>query len=174
MQGSHQPEHIFALKQAIELYDVYQTKIEACDREIEAVLNEFASQIEEDAAIPSAKAGDKKSNAPSFDLHGHLFRLTGVNLMSLPGINSYTAFKVIAEVGLDMSRWETEKQFAAWLGLCPGTKVSGGKRLSEERTPNANRAAAAFRMAASTLWRSQSALGAFHRRMKARLGGEKR
>jgi transposase len=96
-----------------------------------------------------------------------------VNLGSLPGISSHTAFKVIAEIGLDMSRWETEKHFASWLGLCPGTKVSGGKRLSGKREPNANRAAAAFRMAASTLWRSQSALGAFHRRMKARLGGEK-
>ncbi len=139
------------------------------------VLNELESQmaVKEPELLVMKPSEGKSHNALGFDLHTHLYRLTGVNLGLLPGINSYTAFKVIAEVGLDMSCWETEKHFAAWLGLCPGTKISGGKRLSGKRTPNANRAASAFRMAASTLWRSQSALGAFHRRMKARLGGEK-
>lgn len=173
--GNYQPEHVFALKQAVELYDAYHEKIKACDTEIEAVLNELESQVDvKEGEVPPPKSGDRnKGNAPEFDLHTHLFHLTGVNLASLPGVNSYTAFKVIAEIGLDMNRWPTEKHFASWLGLCPGTKVSGGKRLSGKRQPNANRAAAAFRMAASTLWRSQSALGAFYRRMKAKLGGEK-
>jgi hypothetical protein len=175
LQGNYQPEHLFALKQAVELYDVYQHKIQACDHEIEGVLKELENQVEvKTVEVPAVKSEERRqSNAPSFNLHGYLFRLTGVDLSALPGISSLTAFKVIAEIGLDMSRWNTEKQFAAWLGLCPGTKVSGGKRLSGRRMPNANRAAAAFRMAASTLWRSQSALGAFHRRMKTRLGGEK-
>ena len=175
LQGSYQPEHVFTLRQAVELFDVYQNKIKDCDQEIEAVLSELESHIEvKEMKVPAAKHGEGRSaNAPDFDLHRHLFHLTGVNLGSLPGISSYTAFKVIAEIGLDMSRWATEKHFAAWLGLCPGTKVSGGKRLSGKRMPNANRAASAFRMAASSLWRSQTALGAFHRRMKARLGGEK-
>lgn len=174
LQGNYQPEHVFALKQAVELYDIYQSKITDCDQEIETVLNELESHVElKGREVPAAKAGARAANAPNFDLHTHLFHLTGVNLGSLPGVSSYTAFKVIAEIGLDMSRWATEKHFAAWLGLCPGTKVSGGKRLSGKRMPNANRAATAFRMAASSLWRSQTALGAFHRRMKARLGGEK-
>jgi transposase len=174
LQRNYQPEHLFALKQAVDLYDVYQNKIKECDEEIEKVLNELETQIEvKEGEIPVEKAGARSGNAPNFDLNTHLFHLTGVNLGSLPGISSYTAFKIITEVGLDMSRWETEKHFAAWLGLCPGTKVSGGKRLSGKRLPNANRAALAFRVAANTLWRSQTALGAFYRRIKARLGAEK-
>ncbi len=174
LQGNYQPEHLFTLKQAVDLYDVYQDKLKECDQEIEEVLKELESQVEMKVGeVPAAKAGARSANAPDFDLHTHLFHLTGVNLGSLPGISSYTAFKVITEVGLDMSHWETEKHFAAWLGLCPGTKVSGGKRLSGKRMPNANRAALAFRVAANTLWRSQTALGAFYRRMKARLGAEK-
>jgi len=165
-----------ALKQAMELYDIYHEKIQACDKEIEALLAKFDGQIDLDNTdIPKPKAGNKKENAntPQFDLHKQLFRITGVNLTALPGINSHSAFKIISEVGLDMRHWRTEKHFVSWLGLCPGNKVSGGKRLSGPTTPTANRAAAAFRMAASTLFHSKSALGAFHRRMKARLGPAK-
>jgi len=80
---------------------------------------------------------------------------------------------VLAETGLDMSRWPTEKHFASWLSLAPGTKVSGGKQLSSRSTPSANRAAAALRLAARSLYQSKSALGAFFRRLKARLGTPK-
>jgi len=176
LQGNYRAEHLFALKQAMELYDIYHEKIQACDKEIEALLAKFDGQIDLDNTdIPKPKAGNKKENAntPQFDLHKQLFRITGVNLTALPGINSHSAFKIISEVGLDMRHWRTEKHFVSWLGLCPGNKVSGGKRLSGPTTPTANRAAAAFRMAASTLFHSKSALGAFHRRMKARLGPAK-
>lgn len=105
LEGNYQPEHVFALKQAVELFDVYRDKIKACDQEIEAVLNELESQVEvKEGEVPPPKAGDRKGgSAPAFDLHTHLFHLTGVNLGSLPGISSHTAFKVIAEIGLDMS-----------------------------------------------------------------------
>ena len=91
----------------------------------------------------------------------------------MPGINSHTAFKILSEVGLDMGHWKSEKHFASWLGLCPGNKVSGGKRLPGPSGPTANRAAIAFRIAAATLYHSKSALGAFHRRMKTKLGPAK-
>ena len=123
--------------------------------------------------VPAAKHGEGRSaNAPDFDLHRHLFHLTGVNLGSLPGISSYTAFKVIAEIGLDMSRWATEKHFAAWLGLCPGTKVSGGKRLSGKRMQTQT-GGKRFSNGSEFAVEKPNSLGAFHRRMKARLGGEK-
>jgi len=176
LQGNYRPEHLFALQQAVELYDFYHEKINNCDEEIEKLLCKFADKIDiENTEISASKPENKKenSNTPQFDLHKHLFRITGVDLTSLPGINNHSAFKIISEIGLDMSHWPTEKHFASWLGLCPGNKVSGGKRLSGPSTPTANRAAAVFRMAASTLFRNQSALGAFHRRIKARLGPAK-
>jgi transposase len=97
--------------------------------------------------------------------------MTGVDLTQLDGIQATTALVLISEIGCDMSRWPSAKHFASWLGLCPGTKVSGGKVLASRTKRVANRAATALRMAASSLYRSQSALGAYFRRLKARLGG---
>ena len=106
-------------------------------------------------------------------MYRETYRLTGVDLCSLPGMSSYCVFKIISEIGLDVSRWKTEKHFVSWLGLCPGNKVSGGKSLSSKTKPCANRAAAVFRLSASTLYHSKTALGAFHRRLKGRLGPAK-
>jgi transposase len=122
-----------------------------------------AHQVEAAAARPR-KA---RRTAPRFDVHDHLHRLTGVDLTRIDGIDAPTALKVVAEIGLDMTRWPTEKHFASWLSLAPGSKVSGGKKLSSRTKPSANRVAAALRLAASSLYHSQSALGAFHRRLRA-------
>ena len=99
--------------------------------------------------------------------------MSGVDLTRIDGINTNTALKIIAETGTDMSRWKTSKHFASWLGLCPGTKITGGKTISTRSKKVVNRAAAAMRMAASTLLRSKSALGAYYRRQRARLGAPK-
>ena len=99
--------------------------------------------------------------------------MSGVNLAGINGIDTNTALKIIAEIGIDMSRWKTAKHFASWLGLSPGTKVSGGKVLSSATKQVANKAAAALRMAAFTLFNSKSALGAYIRRQRARLGASK-
>lgn len=99
--------------------------------------------------------------------------MTGIDLTAVPGIAALTALKIISEIGLDMSRWKSGKQFASWLGLCPGNKVSGGKQLAGKTKRTSNYAASALRMAASTLYRSDSALGAFLRRLKFRLGAPK-
>jgi hypothetical protein len=96
-----------------------------------------------------------------------------VDLTDIDGIDTTSALKIIAEVGIDMSRWKSAKHFASWLGLCPGTKISGGKRLSAKSKPVANRAAVTLRMAAFTLLKSKSALGAYLRRQRARLGAPK-
>ena len=99
-----------------------------------------------------------------------LHRLTGVDLLAVPGVSTVTAMQLIGEIGLDMTRWKNAKQFASWLGLCPENKVSGGKRLSSKTKPSNNRAAATLRMAAFTLYRSPTALGAYLRRLKSHKG----
>ncbi len=171
------PSNFFAvtsLKQAAELMAVYHEKIRDCDKMIEQALSKFDSIVDKSAITPTKKRERSKNlNTPAFDLHGYLYKMTGVNLTAIPGINSHTAFKVISEIGLDLTKWATVKHFASWLGLCPGNKISGGKRLSGKTKPCANRAAAALRMAAVSLERSRTALGAFYRRQKTRLGAPK-
>ena len=99
--------------------------------------------------------------------------MTGVDLTQIDGIDALTALKVISEIGLDMTRWPTGKHCASWLGVCPGNKLSGGKRYRMRSKPTANRAASALRLAAQGLVNSHSALGAYYRRMRARLGAPK-
>lgn len=99
--------------------------------------------------------------------------ICGVDLTEIPGIDSNLAITILAELGTDMSKWKSEKHFASWLGLCPGNKISGGKVLNSRTKPSSNRVAAALRLAANALYRSQTALGAYFRRMRARLGAPK-
>jgi hypothetical protein len=172
LEGHYKPEHLFSLKQAVELYEFYQAKIVDCDRQIEEQLGVFDDQTDGQQTTPPAK-GKVGGNAPGFDVRGDLYRMTGVDLTRIEGIDAYTALKVVSEVGIDMSRWKSSKQFASWMGLCPGNKVSGGKRLSGKTKSVANRAAIALRIAANSLYRSKSALGAYIRRQKARLGAPK-
>jgi transposase len=112
-------------------------------------------------------------NRPHLDVRGSRQRITGVDLTAIEGIDEPTALTIISEIGLDMGRWPTVQHFTSWLGLYPHHRVSGGKMLSRATKPCANRVATARRLAASCLQRSQSALGAFFRRMHARLGTPK-
>lgn len=173
LTGHYRDEHVFALSQAVELFDIYQNKITACDEKIERQLSTFEGKDNVDRISLKKKPVKKSKNAPSFDLSSHLIRMVGVDLTGIPGIEAYSALKIISEIGLDLSRWKSSKQFASWLGLCPGNKVSGGKRLGGKSKRTGNYAASALRMAASTLHHSQSALGAFFRRLKARIGAPK-
>lgn len=177
LTGNYREEHIFTLKQALELYEAYQNKIKACDDEIEKQLFQFENRHEisvDELENSSLKKKQKKNkNEPDFNLTAHLLAITGVDLTAIPGVGAFSALKIISEIGLDMSRWNSGKQFASWLGLCPGNKVSGGKRLAGKTKRTSNYAASTLRMAASTLYRSDSALGAFLRRLKFRLGSPK-
>jgi transposase len=171
LEGSYRAEHLFALQQAVDLYDTYQRKIAECDVQLEAHLKTFDScEDGTPPATPPAAPRKAQGNTPRFDLRGALCRILGVDLTEIDGVDAYTVAKVIGETGTDMSAWPTEKHFVSWLGLCPGNRISGGKVLSSRTKPCANRAATALRIAAQTLYRSQSALGAFLRRMKMRLG----
>lgn len=175
--GHYRDEHIFSLRQALELYDTYQAKMAECDRAIEGQLTEFEDHVgkksESKKNVEPRKTKSRCKNALSFDVTSHLIRITGVDLTAVPGIEASSALRIISEIGLDLSRWKNSKQFASWLGLCPGNKVSGGKRLSGKSKRTGNHAATAFRLAANTLHQSKTALGAFYRRLRARLGSPK-
>ncbi len=173
LHGHWRDEHIFELSQALELFNVYQNKIAECDREIEAQLKRFKDLS--DGELPEGRPGRRRyqKNAPRIDIRGHLYRMTGVDLTKIDGVDSHTALKVISEIGTDMTRWPSAKHFASWLGLSPDNRITGGKVISSRTKPSANRAAAALRLAANALHRSDSALGAFLRRKKAQLGAPK-
>jgi transposase len=173
LEGHWRQEHLFELRQALELVEFYQKQIAACDHEIEAQLTRFEDKSGAQPLADRARPRKITRTGPGFDARSHLHRLTGVDLTRIDGIDAHTALKVVSEIGLDMTRWPTEKHFASWLGLSPGSKVSGGKKLSGRTKPSASRAAATLRLAANCLYHSKSALGAFYRRMKARLGAPK-
>ena len=171
LQGHWREEHIFELTQALELYRFYHDKIAECDREIEAQLERFEDRSDGGAPADNGRRG--QGNAPRFDIRTHLYRMTGVDLTRIDGIDGFTALKVIGEIGTDLTRWPSAKHFASWLGLSPDNRITGGKVKSSKTKPSASRAAAALRLAANALHRSDSALGAFLRRKKAQLGAPK-
>ena len=172
LRGHWRDEHLFELTQALELYRTYQDKIAQCDREIEAQLEQFEDRSDGEPPAPNRKKRNQK-NAPRFDVQGQLYRMTGVDLTCIDGVDAYTALKVVSEIGTDMTKWPTAKHFASWLGLSPNNRITGGRVISSKTKASANRAAAALRLAANALHRSDSALGAFLRRKKAHLGAPK-
>lgn len=175
--GNYQEEQIFCLTQALELYDFYSNQIEKSDQKIYKIMEELESTPNKETSESNPKPTKKKQRTKkhdfTFDMHKELIRITRVDLTAIPGINVQTAAKIISEIGIDMSKWETSKHFASWLGLCPGNKVSGGKRLSGKTAPSSNKAATALRMAANGLRLTNTALGAFFRRISSRLGAAK-
>ena len=171
LHGHYRDEYLFALKQSLQLYNTYQEQIRDCDIEIEKLLGKFDSKGDANS-LPSSKE-KRSSSAPAFDVRNELFRMTGVDLTKIDGISEFTALKVLSETGIDMSRWKSAKHFSSWLGLSPGTNVSGGKILSKKTKRIANRASSALRMAAFSLSNSKSALGAYYRRMRSRHGSPK-
>lgn len=176
LAGNYREELVFVLQQELQLYEVYQTQIAACDLQIEQCLSQFADRIDPTTTpLPPSKRRGKKQpgNAPSFDLRTHLYRISGVDFTQVDGFGVLTVLTLLSELGLNPSRFPSVKHFSSWLGLCPGSRITGGKRKSSQTRQVANRVATALRMAAQTLVRSHSALGAFYRRMQARLGAPK-
>ncbi len=170
--GNYRAEHLFALRQAVDLYEIYQAKIADCN---EAIVKQVACQTDKtgDPPPPTAKRNRVRERMRSgVNVRDLLFQKSGVDLFAIPGLGADTLLVLSSEVGFDLTAWKTVKHFTSWLGLCPGTKISGGKVLSRKVKRNPNRATQAFRMAAATQARSQTALGAFYRRIKSRTGGK--
>ena len=174
LTGNYRAEHLFTLTQALALYDFYTQQVADCDAEIE---RQFANLKPVDDALPPLRPSDKRDshskNGPSYDARSYLYRLTGVDLVAIAGLNESTVQTIIAEVGTDLSAFPSEKHFCSWLGLAPHNDISGGKRLRSRTLKTNNRAGQAFRMAAQSVAKSpDSAFGAFYRRLKARLGAK--
>jgi transposase len=187
LEGTWQPDLVFVLQQEVTMYDAYQQRIGECDQALEQHLKGVAdkmadtapaAQLSEAPSQETRRSGPKRrrkagSHAPQFDLGQELHRISGVDLTRIDGIDVGVAQTVISEVGLDMMRWKTEAHFASWLGLCPDNRITGGKVMRKGTRHVVNRAATALRLAATTLLRSQSYLGAQYRRLRARLGAPK-
>jgi transposase len=174
LTGHYKPEHVFALGQHLEAYEFAQRQLAACDRAIEVQLQQLATGAARTLPpAPAARLRQTHRNAPHFDVRTPLYQLSGADLSQLDGIGPYNALRLISEIGTDMTRWPTEKHFTSWLTLAPQNKVSGGRLLSSRTRPSANRAAAILRLAVFTLGRSQTALGAFYRRLSVRVGKAK-
>jgi len=186
LEGTWQPDLLFVLQQEVAMYDAYQQRITECDQALEqhlkGVPDKLAGPAPEGEPAPSIprerRSGPKRrrkagSHTPQFDLGGELHRISGVDLTRIDGIDVGVAQTVISEVGVDMTRWNTEAHFASWLGLCPDNRITGGKVIRKGTRHVVNRAATALRLAATTLLRSQSYLGAQYRRLRGKLGAPK-
>jgi hypothetical protein len=173
--GNYQPEHVFALQQALALYEFYHARIEECDVQIERTLMTLAAEKipPEEPLSKSRKHRSSQSNALGFDVQRALYQLAGVDLTQIHGIGPYLALRLVGECGTDLSRWPTAKHFTSWLTLSPGCKISGGKILSSHTRKTTNRVAALLRLAAVTVGKTTTALGAFYRRLAARIGKAK-
>jgi hypothetical protein len=172
LEGDYKQEHLFSLRQSLELFDFYRKKIDECDEQILLHLQSFEPKVdleEKPLKEPKRKRKKPQRNEPKQDLRPHLYKMSGVDLTLIPGIDTLTAYTVLSEIGIDMGKWKTEKHFVSWLGLCPDPRKSGGKLLKSKSRKVVNRAANALRMAAFNLKTSQTALGAYYRRLSSRL-----
>jgi transposase len=153
LEGDYREEHLFVLKQAVELYDFYHDQIEACDREIEACLSRFDTKVDlESNPLPPLKKGKKKpKDGPLVDLRIHLYRMTGVDFTQVDGLDVLMVQTILSETGLSPDAFPTTKHFISWLALCPDNRITGGKVKSTRTKKAANRAAMAFRIAAQSL-----------------------
>jgi transposase len=174
LTGNYRAEHLFALQQALALYDFYTAQLAACDAEIERQFANLKPASDDLPPLPPTTKRDTHSkNAPRYDARSYLYRLTGVDLVAITGLNESTVQEIISEIGTDLSAFPNDKHFCSWLTLAPHNDISGGKRLRSRTLPGHNRAGQAFRMAAQSVAKSpNSAFGAFYRRMKARLGAK--
>jgi len=171
LTGNYRPEHLFALRQALELYDFHRAKIAECDVEIEAVLRLLIEpRVPPETPLPSARHAKKTRNEITFDARPALYTMLGADLSQIHGFGPYTVLRLLAECGDDMTKWPTAKHFTSWLSLAPSNKISGGRILSSKTHRSSNRAAALLRTAAVSVGKTQTALGAFYRRLAARTG----
>ena len=175
LTGHYRAEHLFALEQAVALYDEYQQKVSACDMRIEAVLKQLSSRRshKEETIGLSRRRTIRQSNGPTFDVRAALYALLGKDVTQIHGLGPYVALKLVAECGDDLAAWPSAKHFTSWLCLAPGNKISGGKVLSSRTRRSGSRAAALLRLAAVSVGRTETALGAFYRRLSARIGKAK-
>jgi transposase len=173
LQGNWREEHLFALRQALKTYEHLRRQLAECDGCIRTYLKSLADNSGGAVLPKKTPRRSSKATEPTFDARRLLFRWSGQDLTVIEGIDQSTALNVLAEIGIDMSKWPTEKHFVSWLGLCPQHRGSAGRIKNRRLRGGANRAARAFRLAAQGCHHAKNALGAFYRRVQARAGGGK-
>lgn len=176
LEGNYQDELLFVLKQAVDGYRFERQQIIQCDQKIESLLYKWHKEIDEKimrAALASTKARKPKQNEPTYDAEKHFYKILKIDLTALPGFSTSTIQSLFSEVGADMSSWKTEHHFTSWAGLSPSPDISGGKILKNKTKKVQSRVAETLRMAALSCGRTDTALGAFYRRLKARKGAKK-
>lgn len=173
LKGNYRPEHLFALEQSVRLYDTYQKQVLECDGRIESTLRRLSSPTPPAEPLPAPRHRTKQPNALNFDVRTALYAMIGVDLTQIHGLGPYLSLKLISECGTDLSRWPSAKHFTSWLCLAPGNQISGGKVLSSHTRRSKNRVSALLRLAAVNVGKTDSALGAFYRRLSARIGKSK-
>lgn len=172
--GAYSKEHLFALKQALELYDIYRDKVAECDQQVQRYLSTFETKADpKDLKDKPSKKKSRNKNDPVFNLRSELYRITGVDLTQIDGVDVMIAHTVICECGFDISAFPSEKHFSSWLGLSPNNRITGGKVFNSRTRKVQNRISTVLRVAAQSLHSSQSALGGYYRRMRGRLGAPK-
>jgi transposase len=172
LSGHYRPEHVFALKQALALYDFYTAQVHECDTTIEQHYAAIKPIYDEPPPPlgPAPKPHSHAKNAPAFDVRACLYRILGFDLTAMAGLEASSIQVILSEIGTDMSKWPTEKHFASWLGVAPHNDISGGKVLRSKPLKGNRRAAQALRLAAQTLGHTQTAVGSYYRRLRARKG----
>jgi transposase len=171
LEGTWRPEHLFELRQARELYQFHHRQITECDIQVKAELATFANRAGEKTRTGKQRTRGRKNNDVRFEATGPLFQALGVDLTKIAGIDVGTALVILAEIGVDVSRFPTEKHFASWLRLCPTQDESNRTKRRRGHRKGKNRVATALRMAAQSVGRSMTPLGMFYRRIRSRIGG---
>lgn len=183
LEGNWREEVVFELEQVVECYDFYQQKLAACDEQLKGYLATLPDRRVENKIVAQAPQEAKKSkkrksktrrkNQPNFDIEAELRRSFGVDLTRIDGIKIMTAQVILSEIGADLSAFPSEGNFASWLELTPRRDITGGKVIKQKARESKNRVSNALRMAAESLWHSDSYLGARYRQLRGRMEGEK-
>ena len=173
LRGHYCEEHLLSLGHAVQLWDRHREMIRECDQRIEQLVGTLPNKASAETLPPPRRREHVRKGVFTFDARVLFHGIIGIDLTQIDGISTSTVATLISEVGTNVDAWPTEKHFGSWLRLCPGSNISGQRRLSSQNRATTNRATTALRLAAQSLERSQSALGAFYRRLKSRLGPQK-
>jgi transposase len=171
LEGTWRPEHLFELRQAYALYRFHHQQITECDQQVQTELAKFANRAGEKTRARKPRKSGRKNTDIRFEATGPLFQALGVDLTLIEGIEVKTALVILAEIGVDVSRFPTEKHFASWLRLCPPQDESNKTKRRRGHRKGASRVTIALRLAARAVGQTKTPLGLFYRRIKSRLGG---
>lgn len=174
LTGYYRKEHLFVLKQALEMFDSFTQRLLECDQQIEELLNDIKPDLPDDIPPlpPDPKPNSHSKNAPSYNARASMYLFAHVDLTAISGMNESLVQKILSEVGVDMSRFPSVKHFCSWLGLAPHNAISGGRTLYSHTSNNHNRAGQAFRLAAQAVARGKTIYSEFYRRVRARSGSK--